>query len=102
MMENHDEAARQLHQVLKDIHISSVLDHRRKYKGASSLVSVYSTTPLYAAMDLMAEGGYTSLPVYSVPQDDPWGKEYLGIVSMEDILGYTIFQKMFDKMQFST
>jgi hypothetical protein len=119
-----ENATRDLQSALENIPISHILRHRSVYK-ATNLISVHSTTPLYSVLDVLAENRILAVPVYNVPTDNPFDKEYIGefliksplhlrepssllpsshhnigIVSIFDILGYTVFQKVFQQMQY--
>ncbi|KAJ3207993.1 hypothetical protein HDU67_007092 [Dinochytrium kinnereticum] len=47
-------------------------------------------------LSVMKRFGIVGVPVF---RDGGEGKEYMGMVSIHDILAYTVFQKLFDKIE---
>ncbi|KAJ3108948.1 hypothetical protein HDU97_009681 [Phlyctochytrium planicorne] len=91
---------------LHNIPIASLLSHRkaRRHQLSTSpaLVSVSEEEPVRSVLQIMALHDILALPVYRSPTDaegNPSGKEFLGIVSIYDIMAWTVFQKVFDKME---
>ncbi|TPX66479.1 hypothetical protein SpCBS45565_g04455 [Spizellomyces sp. 'palustris'] len=83
---------------LHKVPISTLLRHRRYRKGTSGLISVPEDTTLGEVMSLLRTEGILAVPVYKEVEGDTFGKEYTGIVSIYDILAFTVFQKIFDQM----
>ncbi|KAJ3412263.1 hypothetical protein HDV05_001022 [Chytridiales sp. JEL 0842] len=92
-------ASKSLQTTLASIPISAVIAHRSLFKQ-KPLVTVHAQTPLHTAMDVMADHGLFAVPVYKFVKEDEVGeRDFVGIVSMFDVLGDTVFQKVFDEME---
>ena len=81
---------------LSEIKIASVISHKRNSVGMVPLIALHETTPLSMALAVLREHGFESIPVYKMVQD---GKEYTGIVSVFDIVSFTVFQRLFDDLE---
>ncbi|KAJ3407452.1 hypothetical protein HDV05_005413 [Chytridiales sp. JEL 0842] len=91
------DASRDVFQALHQIPISVVLSHRGLSKS-TGLVAVHASTSLADVLIELKNNNILAVPVYIHPANDNMGKEYIGIVSIYDILAWTVFQKVFDKM----
>jgi CBS domain-containing protein len=77
--------------------IASVIAHRRHTTVCRPLISVHQDTSLVSVLLLLKEEGILSVPVYEQALDS--GKRFIGIVSLYDILSYTVFQRFFDDLE---
>ena len=95
---------------LQKVPISSVIDHRRRKfaRPAPELVAVHSSATLKEVLDILAHHSILAVPIYVTPEEKDdnsydigvlGGKEFIGIVSIYDILGWTVFQQVFDLME---
>ncbi|KAJ3099834.1 hypothetical protein HDU96_010544 [Phlyctochytrium bullatum] len=122
-----DRAARHAVEVLEGVPIAAVLKHRRIRRtqrhlktevAGGMLVAVEEDMPMGMVLGVMKRSGVVSLPVFRVEKAEvvdverrmeegkgarvpsfAGKREYLGMVCLQDILGYTVFQKVFDKIQ---
>ncbi|KAJ3190932.1 hypothetical protein HK101_008243 [Irineochytrium annulatum] len=89
---------------LSRIPISSVMNHKRAHKrsGMPSLICVEESVPLSNVLKILNENNILAVPVYKniKPADDSApGREFIGIVSIYDVLVHTVFTKVFDRME---
>lgn len=91
-------SVQKVYETLQKVPISQLIQHKRSTRGFSSLVAVHESTPLSDALSTLKTANILAVPVYMVPPNEPSGKVFTGIVSVSDILAWTVFQKMFDDM----
>ncbi|KAJ3025418.1 UNVERIFIED_CONTAM: hypothetical protein HDU68_007185 [Siphonaria sp. JEL0065] len=93
-------ASKEVYSALNHIPISTLLAHKRSRQTSTSLplVSVKQDTPLRDVLKLMAEKHLLAVPVY-VESEDLKQKKFTGIVSIMDVLAWTVFQKLFDDLE---
>ncbi|KAI9190802.1 uncharacterized protein BJ171DRAFT_46635 [Polychytrium aggregatum] len=90
--------------VLKKLHhhpIKKLLEHRRTYRPYHPLISIHESTTLGDVLRTLSDHAILAVPVYSIPEEEPTGKQFTGIISVYDILAWTVFQKMFDGLHVS-
>ncbi|KAJ3219443.1 hypothetical protein HDU67_001274 [Dinochytrium kinnereticum] len=94
------------HEVLRALHntpIASLLTHRKTRRHQQSsvveLVSVSEEEPVRGVLQILASNDILAVPVYRIPGEGQEGKEFVGIVSIYDIMAWSVFQKVFDKME---
>lgn len=71
-----------------------MIAHRRYSLGIHPLISVHEDTTLEVVLMTLREAKILSLPIYKTLESG--GKEFTGIVSVFDILSFTVFQQVFD------
>ncbi|KAJ3163029.1 hypothetical protein HDU86_002198 [Geranomyces michiganensis] len=86
---------------LSKLPISAVLAHRRQLRGETHklapLIAVPEDATIGEIMLLLRNEGILALPVYrEMDEGAGVGRQYTGIISIYDILAYTVFQKLFD------
>lgn len=79
---------------LRNIQIASVLHHRFNRKGYRSLVDVHEDTRVGDVLKTLSIQNILAVPVFKL--DKSKTKLYTGIVSVTDILNWTVFQQVFD------
>ncbi|KAJ3294666.1 hypothetical protein HDU79_010624 [Rhizoclosmatium sp. JEL0117] len=94
----------QFYHSLNAIPISTLLAHKRARSPDNSLalVSVDEATPLRDVLEIMAEKNIQAVPVYKLEPSNEGGrgeKRFTGIVSIYDVLAWTVFQKLFDDLE---
>ncbi|KAJ3113496.1 hypothetical protein HDU96_003319, partial [Phlyctochytrium bullatum] len=94
------------HEVLKTLHnipIASLLNHRKhrrqQQQASPQLVAVPAEEPVRSVLQILAFNDILAVPVYRLMPEPKDGKEFMGIVSVFDICAWTVFQKVFDKME---
>ena len=101
--------------ILSKVSIESLLQHRQKAliaKGMASesmesilwapLVSIHENATLSEALNLMKKHDVIALPVYMYQGSLEVAliqQSYIGILSIQDILAYTIFDKVFSDIE---
>ncbi|TPX55873.1 hypothetical protein PhCBS80983_g04939 [Powellomyces hirtus] len=99
-------AIAQVYEKLTTIPISAVLKHRRERRGGASyvpsLISVPEDARVGEIMLLLKNEGILALPVYRNIEGQDVGRQYTGIVSIYDILAFTVFQRLFDSAEGSS
>jgi CBS domain-containing protein len=79
---------------LSSLKIGSVITHRRYSSGIHPLVSVHEDTTLGVVLMTLREEKILSVPIYKTLECG--GKEFTGIISVFDLLSFTVFQQIFD------
>ncbi|KAI8833859.1 hypothetical protein BJ741DRAFT_611374 [Chytriomyces cf. hyalinus JEL632] len=98
-------ASRDVFDALSKIPISALLAHKRASQDTSNqptpsqLISVHESTPLRDVLATLAKHSILAVPVTSHPVEKPEDTAFAGIVSIYDILAWTVFQNMFDCLQ---
>jgi hypothetical protein len=96
-------ATHDIFEALHQIPISVIISHSRaasKTSNPTNLISVHSSTPIHQVLEILRLNNILAVPVYNHPKDDPkLGKEYVGIVSVYDVVAWTVFQKVLDTME---
>ena len=77
--------------------MSSVIAHKRNTLGFQSMICAHESTTVSAALSLLRKYAILSIPVYQHAEDG--GKIFTGIITIFDLLGWTIFQSIFDEME---
>ncbi|KAI9343639.1 hypothetical protein BDR26DRAFT_858451 [Obelidium mucronatum] len=94
-------AAKEVYESLNAIPIATLLAHKRSRQPnniALPLISVHQDTPLRDVLKLMADKQLLAVPVY-IESTDLKQKKFIGIVSIYDVLAWTVFQKLFDDLE---
>jgi CBS domain-containing protein len=82
--------------IFKSIKISAVLAYKSRLPDFSKkLISVHEHDSVGRALDIMRNQNIQAVPVY---QNKEFGREYIGIVGIYQILAWTIFQHIFDTL----
>ncbi|TPX58939.1 hypothetical protein CcCBS67573_g09120 [Chytriomyces confervae] len=98
-------ASKEVFNALSKIPISALLAHKRASQGTNShptpsqLISVDESMPLRDVLVTLAKHSILAVPVTSHPVQQPEDTGFAGIVSIYDVLAWTVFQKMFDSLQ---
>ncbi len=82
---------------LPDLHsipISDLISYRRNAQEFRSLINVHEDVPLSSVLQTLHDHGILSVPVCRAAPDG--GKEFTGIISVFDVMAWTVFQGMFD------
>ncbi|KAI8894388.1 hypothetical protein BC833DRAFT_568401 [Globomyces pollinis-pini] len=79
--------------LLKETRISTLLEHKRKV-GFHPLVSLNENTSIREALVLLLEKNILAAPIFKIVEKEE--KVYTGIMSIYDILSFSVFQKIFD------
>ncbi|KAI8848445.1 hypothetical protein BC829DRAFT_394034 [Chytridium lagenaria] len=99
-------AAQLLDGILHTIPIAALLAHRKiRFAGeggdrktlGDSVVAVEESTEVGTVMCIMARYRIVAVPVFRKRESGK--EEYLGIVSIQDVLAWTVFQRVFDKIE---
>ncbi|KAJ3037640.1 hypothetical protein HDV00_001445 [Rhizophlyctis rosea] len=80
---------------LQSIPISTLL--QQSGKRAKDIVAVHEEETLEDVLTLLRDANVLAVPVWK-ESDDGGGRVYTGIVSVYDILAWTVFQKVFDDL----
>jgi CBS domain-containing protein len=83
----------------EDLHavkISALIAHRRESLGFKALLSVHEDTPLSDVLSALRDENILSVPVYRRAEDG--GKTFTGLLSVYDIMAWTVFQRLFDEL----
>ncbi|KAI8835278.1 hypothetical protein BJ741DRAFT_657257 [Chytriomyces cf. hyalinus JEL632] len=97
--------SKEVFDALSKIPISALLAHKRASQDTNShpipsqLISVDESMPLRDVLATLAKHSILAVPVTSHPVQQPEDTGFAGIVSIYDILAWTVFQKMFDSLQ---
>ncbi|KAJ3394643.1 hypothetical protein HDU80_010472 [Chytriomyces hyalinus] len=98
-------ATKEVFDALSKIPISALLAHKRASQDTNShptpsqLISVDESMPLRDVLATLSKHSILAVPVTSHPVKQPEDAGFAGIVSIYDILAWTVFQKMFDSLQ---
>ncbi|KAI8612104.1 hypothetical protein BC830DRAFT_1083585 [Chytriomyces sp. MP71] len=94
-------AIKEFYSALTHIPISKLLEHKRASRPDHSLqlVSVPEETPLRDVLKVLAEHHVLAVPTTRIVQDHPQDKTFTGIVSIYDVLAWSVFNKLFDDLQ---
>ncbi|KAJ3117028.1 hypothetical protein HK100_000904 [Physocladia obscura] len=87
---------------LDAIPISTLIAHLRSRQPDSlplTLISVHENTPLSQVLRVLSENNILAVPVYRDSVDFQAEKVFTGIVSIYDVLAYTVFQKLFNDLE---
>ncbi|KAI8820701.1 uncharacterized protein EV422DRAFT_529803 [Fimicolochytrium jonesii] len=95
----HQNAVQEIYRKLGTIPIAAILKHREATRGSSPLIAVPETATVAEVMLLLRNEGILAVPVYRVTEGQSGGRQYTGIISIHDILAYTVFQKLFDRLE---
>ncbi|KAI9004696.1 hypothetical protein HDU85_000911 [Gaertneriomyces sp. JEL0708] len=88
----------ELYSKLSNIPISKLLQHRRERKrDGLRLFCINENDSVGEVLCMLRKEGILAAPVWK-QSEDVAGREYTGIISVYDILAYTVFQKLFDKI----
>lgn len=82
---------------LPDLHsipISDLISYRRNTQEFRPLLSVHEDVPLSSVLQTLRDNGILSVPVCKAAPGG--GKEFTGIISVFDVMAWTVFQGMFD------
>ncbi|KAJ3080419.1 hypothetical protein HK102_003074, partial [Quaeritorhiza haematococci] len=81
--------------------ITDLLLHRQQRKRLKTMyptiIDIYEEATLKEAITIMNRYRLLALPVYRY-EADPLEQQYIGIVTLADILSFTVFQKVFDDL----
>ncbi|KAI9190809.1 uncharacterized protein BJ171DRAFT_433472 [Polychytrium aggregatum] len=80
--------------------IRKLLAFRKTYRRHDQLISIHESATLAEALGIMARANISAVPVYRTPEDDIHGREYMGIVSVSDVLAWTVFQKFVGDLEY--
>ncbi|KAJ3071684.1 hypothetical protein HDU98_004943 [Podochytrium sp. JEL0797] len=91
-------ATKEIYDALSSTPISALLAHKRSRRPDNSLhlIAVEHHTPLRDVLKVLNENSILAVAVFV---EDEEGKKYTGIVSIYDVLAWTVFQKMFDDLE---
>ncbi|KAJ3013668.1 hypothetical protein HKX48_005622 [Thoreauomyces humboldtii] len=88
-----------IYERLSNLPISALLAHRRERRtegAVGSLIAVPEDAKVSEVMGLLRNEGILAVPTYRA-LEDVGSREYTGIVSIYDILAFTVFRKAFDE-----
>ncbi|KAJ3091879.1 hypothetical protein HK102_012929 [Quaeritorhiza haematococci] len=96
------EHANTLYKALHKVPISKLLAFK-KAQGEDSLrpfrplIYVHEDSTLATVLELLRQEEILAVPIYRTPKDTD-SMEFTGIISVYDILAWTVFQKLFDQL----
>ncbi|KAJ3120407.1 hypothetical protein HK098_004636 [Nowakowskiella sp. JEL0407] len=83
-----------VYNVISQIPISVLFNKPKK-----SLIDVHEDTSLENVLELLSDADILAVPVFKNPETNPKQKIFTGIVSVYDILVYTVFQNVFKSLE---